>query len=170
MIFFSDSKTNEIQFLEINKDDFTAIKDKDPKYAFESYIPFSFAWQIYGNRIDILKTNRNTILLQEQNLKTRGLQEFLKNRYDKYYQYPVVNNLTTNGNELQRADQIEYIGPYHIEADRGFVVGSQPSNTEVQPTLFSINLEKEKILLDNALKLIGKFVYPTPIYDVIRKK
>ena len=35
----------------------------------------------------------------------------------------------------------------------------------------TINLDaNEKILLDNALKLIGKFVYPTPIYDVIRKK
>jgi hypothetical protein len=163
-------KTNELVYLEINKDDYTAIKNKDPKYAYESYIPFTFAWQIYGNRIDILQVNRNTVLLQEQNLKLRGLQEFLQNKYDKYYQYPVVNNLNTKGEELQRAGRIEYTGLYHVEADRGFVVGAQPSNIEIQSTLFAVNLEKEKILLDNALKAIGKFVYPVPIYDVIRKK
>lgn len=163
-------KINEIQFLEINKDDFTAIKNKDPKYAFEYYIPFTFSWQIYGNRIDILQTNRNTVLLTEQNLKIRGLQEFLKNNYDKFYQYPAVNNLSTNGETLQYANSNKYIGSYHIEADRGFVVGEQPSFSVPQPTLFAINLEIEKMLLNNALKSIGKFVYPTPIYDVIRKK
>ena len=133
-------------------------------------MPFTFAWQIYGNRIDVLQTNRNTVLLQEQKLKIRGLQEFLQNKYDKYYQYPVVNNLNTKGEELQRAGRIEYTGLYHVEADRGFVVGAQPSNIEIQSTLFAVNLEKEKILLDNALKAIGKFVYPVPIYDVIRKR
>ena len=163
-------KTNELVYLEINKDNYTAIKNKDPKYIHEYYIPFTFSWQIYGNRIDILQTNRNTVLLQEQNLKIRGLQEFLKNQYDKFYLYPVANNFTTKGEELQRANGAKYIGPYHIEANRGFVVGSQPSNTEIQPTLFSVNLEIEKILLDNALKSIGKFTFPTPIYDVIRKK
>ena len=162
-------KVNELQLLEVNKDDYTAIKNKDPKYAFEYYIPFTFSWQIYGNRVDILKINRNTVLLQEQNLKIRGLQEFLKNKYDKFYQYPVVNNLNTKGEELQRANGAKYIGPYHIEADRGFVVGSQPSNIEIQPTLFAVNLETEKILLDNALKSIGKFTFPTSIYDVIKK-
>lgn len=163
-------KTNELVYLEISKDDFTAIKNKDPKYAYESYIPFTFAWQIYGNRIDVLQTNRNTVLLQEQKLKIRGLQEFLQNKYDKYYQYPVVNNLNAKSEELQRAGRIEYTGLYHVEADRGFVVGAQPSNIEIQSTLFAVNLEKEKILLDNALKAIGKFVYPIPIYDVIRKR
>jgi hypothetical protein len=162
-------KVNELVYLEIDKDTYTAIKNRDPKYAYEYYIPFTFAWQIYGNRVDILQTNRNTVLLTEQKLKIKGLQEFLKNNYDKFYQYPVVNNLFTNGGELQRANKTEYIGPYHIEADRGFVIEAQPSSN-LQSTLFTINLEIEKRLLDNALKLIGKFVYPTPIYDIIKKK
>jgi hypothetical protein len=163
-------KTNELVYLEVNKGTYTAMKNKDQKYAYEYYIPFTFAWKIYGNRVDILKINRNTVLLQEQKLKIRGIQEFLQNKYDKYYQYPVVNNLNTKGEELQRAGRIEYTGLYHVEADRGFVVGAQPSNIEIQSTLFAVNLEKEKILLDNALKAIGDFTYPTPIYDVIRKK
>jgi hypothetical protein len=163
-------KVNELIYLEIDEDTFTVIKNKDSKYAYEYYIPFDFSWQIYGNRIDILKTNRNTVLLAEQNLKIRGLQEFLKNKYDKFYKYPVVNNLNTIGGELQYANSNEYKGSYHIEADRGFVVGDKPSSINIQPTLFAINLEIEKNLLDNALKAIGEFTYPTPIYDVIRKK
>jgi hypothetical protein len=163
-------KVNELIYLEIDEDIFTAIKNKDSKYAFEYYIPFTFAWQIYGNRIDILQINRNTVLLIEQKLKIRGLQEFLKNNYDKFYQYPVVNKLNTIGGELQYANSNEYKGLYHIEADRGFVVGDKPSSINIQPTLFAINLEIEKKLLDNALKAIGEFTYPTPIYDVIRKK
>jgi hypothetical protein len=163
-------KINESIYLEVNKDTYTAIKNKDSKYAFEYYLPFTFAWQIYGNRVDILKINRNTVLLTEQNLKIKGLQEFLKNQYDKFYQYPVVNNLNTIGEELQYANSNKYIGPYHIEVDRGFVIGAQPSTSNPQPTLFAINLDIEKKLLDNALKAIGKFVLSTPIYDVIRKK
>ena len=54
----------------------------------------------------------------EQKLKIRGIQEFLQNKYDKYYQYPVVNNLNTKGEELQRAGRIEYTGLYHVEADK----------------------------------------------------
>jgi len=163
-------KINESIYLEVNKDTYTAIKNKDPKYAFEYYLPFTFAWQIYGNRVDIIKTNRNTVLLTEQNLKIRGLQEFLKNQYDKFYQYPIVDNLNTTGEELQYANSNKYVGSYHIEADRGFSVGAQPSISGPQPTLFAINLDIEKKLLDNALKIIGKFVLSTPIYDVIRKK
>jgi hypothetical protein len=163
-------KVNELIYLEIDEETFTNIKNKDSKYAYEYYIPFDFSWQIYGNRIDILKTNRNTVLLAEQNLKIKGLQEFLKNNYDKFYKYPVVNNLNTIGGELQYANSNEYKGLYHIEADRGFVAGNKPSSTNIQPTLFAINLDVEKKLLDNALKAIGEFTYPTPIYDVIRKK
>jgi hypothetical protein len=163
-------KVNELIYLEIDEETFTNIKNKDSKYAYEYYIPFDFSWQIYGNRIDILKTNRNTVLLTEQNLKIRGLQEFLKNKYDKFYKYPVVNNLNTTGGELQYANSNEYKGSYHIKADRGFVVGDKPSLTNIQPTLFALNLDIEKQLLDNALKKIGGFTYPTPIYDVIRKK
>jgi hypothetical protein len=163
-------KVNELIYLEIDEETFTSIKNKDLKYAFEYYIPFDFSWQIYGNRIDILKTNRNTVLLTEQNLKIRGLQEFLKNKYDKFYKYPIVNELNTTGGELQYANSNEYKGLYHIEADRGFVAGNKPSSTNIQPTLFAINLDVEKKLLDNALKAIGEFTYPTPIYDVIRKK
>jgi hypothetical protein len=78
-------KSNENIYLEVNKDTFNNILSENPDWAWELYIPFSLPWTLTGERNNVFITNRNITQLTEQRLKRRGLQEFLKLNYLKFY-------------------------------------------------------------------------------------
>jgi hypothetical protein len=78
-------KTNEILYIEISSDTYTSIKSQDSGYAWQYYTPFQLPWQISGDEMTVGKTNRNLVLLTEQRLKIRGLQQFLREDYTKFY-------------------------------------------------------------------------------------
>jgi hypothetical protein len=78
-------KSNENIYLEVNKDTYDSIKNKTPDWAWELYIPFTILWTLTGERNNVFITNRNITQLTEQRLKKRGLQEFLKLNYLKFY-------------------------------------------------------------------------------------
>ena len=78
-------KINENLYQEINKESYTKLKDKDFDWVWELYIPFTLSWVISGNREEVYKTNKNSVLLTEQRLKRKGLQNFLKENYLKFY-------------------------------------------------------------------------------------
>lgn len=79
-------KANENIYLEINKDTFDNINSQSTDWAWELYIPFSILWTLIGEKDTVFITNRNITQLTEQRLKKRGLQEFLKRNYLKFYQ------------------------------------------------------------------------------------
>lgn len=78
-------KTNEYRYTEVSKDTYTAILNRDPQYIWQYYTPFSLPWQISGDEMEVAKVNRNMVLLTEQRNKIRGLQEFLRFDYLKFY-------------------------------------------------------------------------------------
>ena len=78
-------KANENIYLEVNKDTFDNILSKNSDWAWELYVPFSIPWTLTGERDAVFITNRNITQLTEQRLKRRGLQEFLKRNYLKFY-------------------------------------------------------------------------------------
>ena len=78
-------KANENVYLEINKDTYDNINNQSPDWAWELYTPFSILWTLIGERNTVFITNRNITQLTEQRLKRRGLQEFLKRNYLKFY-------------------------------------------------------------------------------------
>ena len=78
-------KANENIYLEINKDTYDNINNQSPDWAWELYTPFSILWTLIGERNTVFITNRNITQLTEQRLKRRGLQEFLKRNYLKFY-------------------------------------------------------------------------------------
>jgi hypothetical protein len=43
-------KTNELKYIEINKETYTQLKDKNPKIAFDLYLPQQIIWQIKGDK------------------------------------------------------------------------------------------------------------------------
>jgi hypothetical protein len=78
-------KANENIYLEVNEDTFNNIQNKSADWAWELYTPFSLPWTLTGERDTVFITNRNITQLTEQRLKRRGLQEFLKLNYLKFY-------------------------------------------------------------------------------------
>jgi hypothetical protein len=79
-------KSNENIYLEINKDTYDSINSQSTDWAWELYVPFTILWTLTGERDNVFITNRNITQLTEQRLKRRGLQEFLKQNYLKFYQ------------------------------------------------------------------------------------
>jgi hypothetical protein len=79
-------KSNENIYLEVNKDTYDSINNQSPDWAWELYVPFTILWTLTGERDNVFITNRNITQLTEQRLKKRGLQEFLKQNYLKFYQ------------------------------------------------------------------------------------
>lgn len=79
-------KANENIYLEVNKDTYDSINNQSSDWAWELYTPFSILWTLTGERDTVFITNRNITQLTEQRLKKRGLQEFLKQNYLKFYQ------------------------------------------------------------------------------------
>lgn len=78
-------KANENIYLEVNKDTYDNINNQNADWAWELYVPFSLPWTLTGERDNVFITNRNITQLTEQRLKRRGLQEFLKLNYLKFY-------------------------------------------------------------------------------------
>jgi hypothetical protein len=79
-------KANENVYLEVNKDTYDNINNQNTDWAWELYTPISILWTLIGERDTVFITNRNITQLTEQRLKRRGLQEFLKRNYLKFYQ------------------------------------------------------------------------------------
>jgi len=78
-------KTNEIIYLEINKETYDKLVDKDPTILYQLYQPFNLPWQITGNREQVFKTNKNITVLVSTKLNLPMLKEYLKNDFTKYY-------------------------------------------------------------------------------------
>lgn len=79
-------KTNEYLYIEINQDQFTKLTVKDPQILWQLYQPFYLDWQLTGDKQQVYKVNRNNTELTITTLKLRGLNEYLKFDYTKYYQ------------------------------------------------------------------------------------
>ena len=79
-------KTNEIIYIEINKDQYNKLIAKDPQILWQLYFPFFVDWQLTGDKQQVAKTNRNMVLLNSKNLKLPAFNLYLKEDYTKYYQ------------------------------------------------------------------------------------
>ena len=78
-------KTNEIQYIEISKDQFDLLVAKDPQILWQLYFPFFIPWDITGNKEQVARTNKNIVDLTMKNLKLPRFNDYLKNDYTKYY-------------------------------------------------------------------------------------
>jgi hypothetical protein len=118
-------KTNQIIYLEINKDTYNKLVKKDPSILYQLFQPFTLTWTLIGNREQVAKNNQNVVEKISNSLRIQNLAEFLKMDFTKYYKYPEASNLYTKGNELKTVqDNKMYIGFYHIHPDKGYMVGA----------------------------------------------
>jgi hypothetical protein len=78
-------KTNELKYIEINKETHNKLKNRDPKIAWDLYEPQSIIWQISGDKEQTFLSNKNVVFQLEQRQKWYGFSIYLKEDYLKYY-------------------------------------------------------------------------------------
>ena len=78
-------KTNELYYIEINKDTFQKLIDKNSLYPWQLYYPFKYQWVISGNKESVYKINKNITEYMINNLKLYMLDKFLKEDYIKFW-------------------------------------------------------------------------------------
>jgi hypothetical protein len=78
-------KTNEIVYLEINKDTYDKLVGKDSKILYQLYQPFNLPWQLTGDKSQVFITNKNITELTSKQQKLPMLSEYLRNDFTKYY-------------------------------------------------------------------------------------
>jgi hypothetical protein len=78
-------KTNELKYLEIDKETYNQLQAKDPKIAWDLYEPASLLWVIKGNQETVFNTNKTSVFKIEQNQKWYGFSQYFKENYLKYY-------------------------------------------------------------------------------------
>jgi hypothetical protein len=78
-------KTNELKYIEINKQTYNQLKVRDPKIAWDLYVPLEMNWTIKGTKEQVFKANKTSVNLLEQRQKWYGFSQYLKEDYLKYY-------------------------------------------------------------------------------------
>jgi hypothetical protein len=78
-------KTNELKYLEIDKETYDQLKAKDPKIAWDLYEPASLLWVIKGTQENVFNTNKLSVFKIEQNQRWYGFSQYFKENYSKYY-------------------------------------------------------------------------------------
>ena len=79
-------KTNEILYIEINKEQFDKLVAKDPQIEFSLYQPFTITWVLTGDKEQVARTNKNIVDLAMIKQKLPRLADYLRFDYTKYYQ------------------------------------------------------------------------------------
>jgi hypothetical protein len=78
-------KTNEIIYLEINKDTHDKLVSKDSTILYQLYQPFNLPWQLTGDKSQVFITNKNITELTSKQQNFPMLSEYLRNDFTKYY-------------------------------------------------------------------------------------
>lgn len=78
-------KQNELIFLEVDEDTYKGIRDKDSKYYFTPYTQFQLPWTLTGKENEVYEANKKIVELTEKRINRRGLKQFLKGNYLKFW-------------------------------------------------------------------------------------
>jgi len=78
-------KTNELKYLEIDKETYDQLKAKDLQIAWDLYEPASLLWVIKGNQETVFNTNKSSVFKIEQNQRWYGFSQYFKENYSKYH-------------------------------------------------------------------------------------
>jgi hypothetical protein len=78
-------KTNELLYIEVNKDTYENILNKNTQWLWQDYLAFNIPWSITGDKLTVAKTNKNIVDLTIQRLSLYKFNDYLRNDYTKYY-------------------------------------------------------------------------------------
>ena len=78
-------KESENIYIEISKDTFDKLNNKDNSYNYTAYIVFKLDWQISGDKNKVQQTNKNIISTIEKGYRIEGLHSYLNFNYLEFY-------------------------------------------------------------------------------------
>lgn len=78
-------KTNELIYIEINKETYGKLINKDSEYLWQLYTPFKYQWIISGDAEESYRTNKNITNYMINKFKLNSLNKFLKEDYLKFW-------------------------------------------------------------------------------------
>ena len=78
-------KLNEIIYIEINKEQYELLLNRDPQILFQLYVPFYLPWIITGDEEQVATTNKNIVELNISREKLPKFGDYLRFDYLKYY-------------------------------------------------------------------------------------
>lgn len=115
-------RRNQSLYQEITKSTYQSILKGEIDITI-NYRLFSLPWKLTGKVNDAFTVNRNVVLLIENREKLDGLNDFLSDKI-QYFRYKPQDNLYTDGTEFMTENRAIYVGPYHINAKYGPMVGA----------------------------------------------
>ena len=120
-------KINETSYLELDEDTYTKMKKQDPAYNWIPYRIFRIQWTLVGEARNVAQANLSQIDLVETRIRKKGLKEFIRNDFSKFYKpQSIQSNLTTDGTVYKNSRTgLAYSGSYHIHPDKGPMVGAE---------------------------------------------
>jgi hypothetical protein len=78
-------KTNELRYIEIDKDTYEKLTGQDPTYLWQLYTPFKYQWIISGDKETVYKTNEQVTRYMTTKFKFPAFNKFLKENYLKFW-------------------------------------------------------------------------------------
>jgi hypothetical protein len=78
-------KTNELIYLEIDKQTYYSLSSRSSTIAWDLYIPLTTLWYIKGDEEKTYKANKGLISIIEQRQQWYGFSKYLKEDFLKYY-------------------------------------------------------------------------------------
>lgn len=82
--YFTKKRTQNYYF-EISQEDYKLLNTKNPQIQYQLYLPIVLSWRLKGTKSEIYNTNKNNVLLLEQNIPLPGFSQFFKDKFDRYY-------------------------------------------------------------------------------------
>ena len=79
-------KANQNIYYEISKSDYNNIIGKKNSILWQLYNGISLPWQLTGDKETVFRTNRNIVLLTEQQQRLPGFSKIFREDYLQYYQ------------------------------------------------------------------------------------
>lgn len=86
MVRYFLKRFNDQRFVEVNKETYNSIVNKDNRYAWQLWIAMEVPWLIKGQEEEVAKTNRQIVYYTQEKFQVRGLAAFLKNNFTKFWQ------------------------------------------------------------------------------------
>jgi hypothetical protein len=78
-------KNNETRYLEIDKNTYQQLQNRDSKIAWDLYSPVIVLWIIQGNQTQVFNSNKATVQTIETNVKWYGFTQYFQDKFLKYY-------------------------------------------------------------------------------------
>jgi hypothetical protein len=78
-------KTNELIYIEINKDTYDKLLGQEPTYLWQLYTPFKYQWIISGDKETVYKTNEQITRYMITKFKFPAFNKFLREDYLKFW-------------------------------------------------------------------------------------